>query len=152
MKNKVIYIILLLAFLGVFPDLNAQDIRVAETLTIHPWIAQPVMESNDLLGGIHEVANISERDNIPAERKQEGMLCTVVNDGSGKAKTYQLVNSNWVEFISVGNSSTVSHNDRDMEYWNGTAWVNVRVGQAGQYLKLSNSNIPTWCDLNITPP
>ena len=32
----------------------------------------------------------------------------------------------------------------DMQYWDGTAWVSVAVGQAGQYLQLSSSKIPTW--------
>ncbi len=35
-------------------------------------------------------------------------------------------------------------NPGDMLYWNGTAWVKVPVGQKGQYLQLSVSNIPTW--------
>jgi hypothetical protein len=36
------------------------------------------------------------------------------------------------------------NNIGDMLYWNGTAWVMVPVGQAGQYLQLTTSNIPAW--------
>jgi hypothetical protein len=38
----------------------------------------------------------------------------------------------------------VGHNPGDMQYWNGTSWVVVPVGQPGQYLQLTNSNIPAW--------
>jgi hypothetical protein len=32
----------------------------------------------------------------------------------------------------------------EMQYWNGTAWAAITVGQTGQRLKLDNSGIPTW--------
>jgi hypothetical protein len=32
----------------------------------------------------------------------------------------------------------------DMQYWNGTAWLMVPVGQPGQILRLTTSNIPAW--------
>jgi hypothetical protein len=32
----------------------------------------------------------------------------------------------------------------EMQYWNGTAWAGITVGQPGQKLKLDNSGIPTW--------
>jgi len=37
----------------------------------------------------------------------------------------------------------------DIQYWNGTAWVMVPVGQPGQILQLSTSNIPVWSG-NVT--
>jgi Protein of unknown function (DUF1566) len=35
-------------------------------------------------------------------------------------------------------------NPGDMQYWNGTNWVMIPVGQPGQFLQLSASNIPAW--------
>jgi hypothetical protein len=35
-------------------------------------------------------------------------------------------------------------NTGDMLYWNGSAWIVVPVGQAGQFLVLSSSKVPTW--------
>ena len=38
-------------------------------------------------------------------------------------------------------------NAGDMMYWNGTTWVVIPIGQPGQFLTVSNSNIPTWINL-----
>jgi uncharacterized protein (TIGR02145 family) len=38
-------------------------------------------------------------------------------------------------------------NQGDIQYWNGTAWVMVTVGQPGQLLLLSASGIPVWTGL-----
>jgi hypothetical protein len=35
-------------------------------------------------------------------------------------------------------------NPGDMLYWSGTQWVVVPLGSPGQFLQLSQSNIPTW--------
>jgi uncharacterized protein (TIGR02145 family) len=35
-------------------------------------------------------------------------------------------------------------NPGDMLYWNGTQWVVVPLGSPGQFLQLSQSNMPTW--------
>jgi hypothetical protein len=32
----------------------------------------------------------------------------------------------------------------DMQYWNGTSWVVVPIGQPGQFLKITLANVPTW--------
>lgn len=39
---------------------------------------------------------------------------------------------------------TVGANIGDMQYWNGTTWVILPVGQNGQYLQINSSNIPAW--------
>lgn len=38
----------------------------------------------------------------------------------------------------------VGANVGDMQYWNGTQWVSIPVGQPGQYLQLNASGIPAW--------
>jgi len=64
----------------------------------------PTHSSNYGKGGVHHVATIVDRDAITAERRSEGMFCTVEEDG----KTYQLVggisNADWAEFVSGGSS------------------------------------------------
>ena len=32
----------------------------------------------------------------------------------------------------------------DMQYWNGTAWNTISVGQPGQLMQLNSSGVPTW--------
>lgn len=56
----------------------------------------PLVDSNDLHGGLFHVPTLSERDNLPNERRKNLMLCTVEEDQT----TYQLVNNNWVVFSS----------------------------------------------------
>ena len=69
----------------------------------------PSAYANEVLGGHHQVATIAERDSIISERRVEGMLCTVLDDGNGNPKTYQLLggisNSDWVAFIGAGSGS-----------------------------------------------
>lgn len=45
-------------------------------------------------GGYRTVETIEERDSIPADRREEGMLCYVVNDPS-QNHTYQLISDEW---------------------------------------------------------
>ena len=40
----------------------------------------PLVDSNNIRGGIYTVNTIEERDSIPVRRRKEGMLCYVVND------------------------------------------------------------------------
>lgn len=47
-------------------------------------------------GGFRSVQTIEERDNIPAPRREEGMLVYVVNDPN-EINTYQLVNGEWTK-------------------------------------------------------
>jgi uncharacterized protein (TIGR02145 family) len=41
-------------------------------------------------------------------------------------------------------SIPVGTNTGEMLYWDGAAWVMVPVGEPGQFLQLSSSNIPLW--------
>lgn len=51
----------------------------------------PIIDSNDILGGIYSVANTNERDSIPKSRRKEGMLCYV----AATNQYYQLMNGVW---------------------------------------------------------
>lgn len=77
----------------------------------NPLIPQPgkvIIYSNDAKGGHHQVATIADRNNISSLRRQPGMLCTVMDDGTGKTRTFQLIaadvpaeldnNANWLLF------------------------------------------------------
>ena len=66
--------------------------------------------ANEIMGGLHSVTSITDRNNIIGARREWGMLCYVVND----TKTYQLSygyasttitdNNNWIEFSGSGGS------------------------------------------------
>ena len=72
--------------------------------------------SNEIKGGHHSYATISERNSIILQRREWGMLVTIFNDPTElNNKTYQLVrgfssinimdNNNWVIFNTGGGSS-----------------------------------------------
>ncbi|MBS9525895.1 hypothetical protein KI659_17880, partial [Litoribacter alkaliphilus] len=82
----------------------------------------PIIYTNHAKGGHHQVTTIEERNQIPLLRRQAGMLVTVMDDGTGKYKTFQLIsqdttnelenNDNWVEFAPGGaNPGTGSGQD-----------------------------------------
>jgi len=150
MRGNAICVILLFCMFSIIS--YSQETRLSGTLKMHPWVNLPVIDSNEALGGHHQVATIEEMNAIPVERRQQGMLCTVLDDGFGKQKTYQLTggieNKNWVVFTSDGTGTNVG----DMRYWDGSKWIIIPAGEAGQFLKLSSSKIPIWFDLNVTIP
>lgn len=63
-------------------------------------------------GGVHHVATLAERNAITAERRVEGMLCTVADGGSGNPIIYQLVggtdNANWKELETGGGGTPLN--------------------------------------------
>jgi hypothetical protein len=69
----------------------------------------PIIYSNDTKGGFHQSLTIADRNAIPALRRQLGMLCTVLDAGSGTPVTYQLLggllDANWVVFASSAATS-----------------------------------------------
>jgi hypothetical protein len=42
------------------------------------------------------------------------------------------------------------NNAGEIQYWDGTAWVMMTVGQPGQFLQLTASNIPAWSGTTST--
>jgi len=99
---RVLVLVLFLMFIG-FGSLHAQ-FSMGNTLAPLAGNPYPIVYSNDVMGGYHQVATIAARNAIPALRRQAGMLCTVLDAGSGTPKTYQLLGGildvNWVEFAS----------------------------------------------------
>lgn len=57
----------------------------------------PLVDSNNIRGGIYSVNTINERDNIPLERRKNGMLCYV----SQEEEYYKLNNDTW-ETLTLG--------------------------------------------------
>jgi len=145
-RKKKYIIILLLCLSGMLSVSYGQEVRVSGTFRMYPWVTLPVIDSNEALGGHYQVATITDRDNIPSERKAEGMLCTVLNDGSGITRIYQLFrvagNLVWGELIPKESAPFGT-----MLYWNGVGWQKIPVGSPGQLLRLSSTNSPTWSDL-----
>ena len=44
----------------------------------------------------------------------------------------------WIAVLPKANAAG------DMQYWNGSTWVNIPAGVAGQRLQLNASGVPTW--------
>jgi hypothetical protein len=44
----------------------------------------------------------------------------------------------------------VGTNVGDMQYWNGTSWVMIPIGQPGQTLKVTPTNIPQWSQSTLS--
>ena len=107
---KVVRLVLFLLFIG-SSSLYAQ-FKMGNTLAPLSGSLYPIIYSNDAKGGFHQVATIAERDAIPSLRRQQGMLCTVLDAGSGMPKTYQLLggisNINWIEFSVLATSANFS--------------------------------------------
>jgi hypothetical protein len=65
----------------------------------------PVADQSEIKGGHHSVADITARDAIPAERREDGMTCHV----AAEKHTYELsggiTNSDWINYVP--NSRTV---------------------------------------------
>lgn len=64
----------------------------------------PLVDSNDIMGGLYSVNTIAERDAIPLVRRKVGMICFVSNyDGEGNYFMYQLKggieNDCWQNFV-----------------------------------------------------
>ncbi|WEK18235.1 MAG: hypothetical protein P0Y49_15700 [Candidatus Pedobacter colombiensis] len=101
-----------------------------------PKEGKVIIYTNDAKGGHHQVATVAERNNISADRRQPGMLCTVMDDGTGKAKTFQLIckdlpaelndNNNWIAF-SPGTPAA----GNNLIY--GAAVPDASTGKAGDF-------------------
>ena len=64
---------------------------------------------------------------------------------SSSAKSSENNNSGFV-FSAPANQPSIPTNASigDILFWNGTAWTKLPVGTPGQFLRVSNSNIPEW--------
>jgi len=100
--NRRILLAISILFFGI--SSSYAQFKMGNTLTPLTGNLYPIILSNDALGGLHQVATIAARNAIPALRRQQGMLCAVLDAGSGTPKTYQLIggilDANWVEFTS----------------------------------------------------
>lgn len=105
-----IYRLVLLAFIVLCIGLSHTYAQFSMGNTLAPLTGSlyPIIFANDAKGGHHQVADITARNAIPALRRIQGMLCTVLDAGSGTPKTYQLIggiaDANWVVF-SPGSSA-----------------------------------------------
>lgn len=62
----------------------------------------PTVFSGEVRGGAHQVDNITDRDNIPLARRQEGMLCYVVSEEKYYILKGGIDNTDWEEFATGG--------------------------------------------------
>lgn len=62
----------------------------------------PSAYANELLGGWHEVAQLADRDALPADRREVGMACWVEAVATLYILTGGTTNANWVAFSAGG--------------------------------------------------
>ena len=56
--------------------------------------------------------------------------------------TNQLLSVPYALYSANGNS--IGSNIGDIQYWNGTSWAILPIGQPGQFLQISSTNLPVW--------
>jgi hypothetical protein len=56
---------------------------------------------------------------------------------------YQDIGTKWKVPTFTGNAAG------DMQYWFGSAWVNMPAGQSGQYLQINGSGVPAWAGVAL---
>lgn len=79
----------------------------------------PLVDSNNIRGGVYSVKTIIERDNIPLQRRKQGMICYVESN----KQHYKLENGEWTSFESAlvisdtpPDNTGVIWYDRDSDY------------------------------------
>lgn len=66
-------------------------VQVADTMKAKNNLDFPIVESQDIKGGLHCVTSIAERDKLlQSEKKQAGMLVYVAGSDGTKGVTYQM--------------------------------------------------------------
>lgn len=148
-----IYTFISLILLSIATVLGQKSV-VTKTIEPTSWGSFPVVKSIHIQGGLHTVANVTERDNIPAERRYQGMLCYVV----AESVNYQLVggvaNINWTKvYIAEVKTATPALADsktgqllynstaNKYQYFDGTAWQTLidRSTSDGTYVSLATN-------------
>jgi uncharacterized protein (TIGR02145 family) len=87
---------------------------------------------------------ITERDAIVSPALGLLIWCT----DCGTTGAINIYNGTMWTSITAG--ITAGTTAGDLQYWNGTAWVVVGEGNAGQVLTWNDSGIPTWIVVNAT--
>ena len=61
----------------------------------------PVVDANEILGGVHSVPTLTKRNAIPDERRMLGMPCYVQNQGKYFYLKDGITNDDWVDFSTL---------------------------------------------------
>lgn len=88
----------------------ASYIEIISTLKQKNNLDFPIVDSNDIKGGLYLVNTVSEKNSIPTSRRKEGMVCWVKDDGF-----YQLIggidNTNWQGITLSGGGGSLNRSD-----------------------------------------
>ncbi len=91
----------------------------------------PIVDANDIQGGFYQVDTISERDNIPSQRRKDGMLCYVKND-STRQHVYQLISGQWVRPTFTASNNVYIGNQEPAD--KSVLWVDDKDENANDVL------------------
>lgn len=104
----------------------------------------PTHRANRGLGGLHHVADLTERDAITTGRRLEGLMAYVEAD----QKTYQLVNgttnSDWVEFAGGSGVSTLQ------EAYDNSSPAEIQLNSTNGALTLLPNSTLTTTDILLS--
>lgn len=88
----------------------ASYIEIISTLKQKNNLDFPIVDSNDIKGGLYLVNSVNERDSVPTTRRKEGMICWIKDDGF-----YQLIggieNTNWQGITLSGGEGSLNRSD-----------------------------------------
>ena len=128
-------IILLIATLG-----NSQTVGISPTGSL-PTNPSAGLDINYGTQGllIPRVALTSTGSFLPLSAHVAGMV--VYNTATVGDVTPGIYTNDGTKWVSGPPKGSLSG---DMQYWNGTTWVNIPIGLPGQKLVINPSGVPTW--------
>lgn len=74
------------------------DVEIANTISIKNSAPAPIIRINEVLGGIHTVADVTARDAIPSYLRQEGLVAYVQSGPSMFQLVGGITNADWAAF------------------------------------------------------
>ncbi|HNW69303.1 MAG TPA: hypothetical protein PKI01_02795 [Bacteroidales bacterium] len=130
-----LFIILVTATCG-----NSQSVGISHTGSL-PTNSSAGLDINFDTQGllIPRVALTSTGSFLPLSAHVAGMVVyNTATVGDVTPGIYTNDGTKWVAGPPKGSLSG------DMQYWNGTTWVNIPIGLPGQKLVINPSGVPTW--------
>ncbi|HLN72870.1 MAG TPA: hypothetical protein VK205_06225 [Prolixibacteraceae bacterium] len=140
-EKKLFKNLFVMLFLLMFSEIGFAQ-GVAVNPTNEPANASAGLDINFSDKGflISRVALTAVSNSAPLSAHVAGMI--VYNTVTTADVTEGLYYNDGTKWVPIRIPSGLSTGD--MQYWNGTTWILIPVGQPGQKLKLNSSGVPQW--------